>query len=94
MPVVLHDHPTEQAIVLQFGAPLGVETEPGLHVKLPLLQTVEYIDKRLSECRSAAEEVIAQDKKRILVDAFARWRIVDPLKFYRRNTTQDRPSSG
>ncbi|HEY5046736.1 MAG TPA: protease modulator HflC [Rhizomicrobium sp.] len=74
--------PTEQVLVLQFGAPKEVVTEPGLHVKLPLLQTVEYIDRRLLEIEAPAEEVITQDKKRIVVDAFARWRILDPLRFY------------
>jgi len=68
--------------VLQFGAPKQVVTEPGLHAKLPLVQTVEYIDKRLLEIEAPAEEVITEDKKRIVVDAFARWRIVDPLRFY------------
>jgi membrane protease subunit HflC len=53
-----------------------------LHAKLPLVQTVEYIDKRLLEIEAPAEEVITADKKRIVVDAFARWRIVDPLRFY------------
>jgi membrane protease subunit HflC len=77
-------NPTEQAIVLQFGAPISVETEPGLHTKFPFVQTVEYIDKRLLNVEAPPEEVIAQDKKRLVVDAFARWRIVDPVKFYRR----------
>lgn len=74
--------PTEQVLVLQFGAPKQVVTEPGLHVKLPLVQTVEYIDKRLLKVEAPAEEVITQDKKRMVVDAFARWLIVDPLRFY------------
>jgi membrane protease subunit HflC len=73
---------TEQAVLLQFDAPLGVITEPGLHVKIPWVQQVEYIDKRLLNLDAPAEEVIAQDKKRMVVDAFARWRIVDPLRFY------------
>jgi len=77
-------NPTEQAIVLQFGAPLAVETEPGLHVMIPWVQTVEYIDKRLLNVEAPPEEVIAQDKKRLVVDSFARWRIVDPIRFYQR----------
>ncbi|HWU27167.1 MAG TPA: protease modulator HflC [Rhizomicrobium sp.] len=81
--------PTEQAIVLQFGAPLSIETEPGLHTKIPFVQTVEYIDKRLLNVEAPPEEVIAQDKKRLVVDAFARWRIVDPIKFYRRVYDKD-----
>ena len=75
--------PMEQVLVLQFGAPKQVVTEPGLHAKLPFVQTAEYIDKRLLlEMKRRAEEVITQDKKRIVVDAFARWRILDPLRFY------------
>jgi len=75
--------PTEQVLVLQFGAPVAVVTDPGLHAKLPWpWQTVSYIDKRLLKIEAPAEEVITQDKKRIVVDAFARWRIVDPLRFY------------
>jgi membrane protease subunit HflC len=75
-------NPREQVLVLQFGAPKQVVSEPGLHVKLPFLQTAEYIDKRLLKVEAPAEEVITQDKKRIVVDAFARFRIVDPLRFY------------
>ncbi len=82
-------NPTEQVIVLQFGAPRAVETEPGLHAKIPVIQTVEYIDKRLLNVESPSEEVIAQDKKRLVIDAFARWRIVDPIRFYRRAHDKD-----
>ena len=70
-----------QALVLQFGAPVEVVSEPGLHTKLPW-QSVSYFDKRLLNLDAPAEEVIAQDKKRLVVDAFARWRITDPLRFY------------
>jgi membrane protease subunit HflC len=77
-------NPTEQVIVLQFGAPVAIETGPGLHTKIPYVQTVEYIDKRLLRVEASSEEVIAQDKKRLVVDAFARWRIVDPVRFYQR----------
>lgn len=82
-------NPTEQVIVLQFGAPLSVETEPGLHSKIPWVQTVEYIDKRLLNVEAPSEEVIAQDKKRLVVDAFARWRIADPIRFYQRAHDKD-----
>lgn len=75
-------NPTEQVILFQLGAPHAVETEPGLHTKIPWWQTVVYIDKRLLYLEAPPEEVIAQDKKRLVVDAFARWRIVDPLRFY------------
>ena len=74
--------PTEQVLVLQFGAPLEVVTDEGLHTKIPWMQTVQVIDRRLLNLEAPAEEVITEDKKRIVVDAFARWRIVDPLRFY------------
>lgn len=75
-------NPREQALLLQFGAPRALVTEPGLHVKIPFLQQVIYLPKMLLNLDAPAEEVIAQDKKRMVVDAFARWRIVDPLRFY------------
>jgi membrane protease subunit HflC len=68
--------------VLQFGAPLKVVTDAGLHTKIPWMQTIQIIDRRLLNLEAPAEEVITEDKKRIVVDAFARWRIVDPLRFY------------
>ncbi len=73
---------TEQAILLQFNAPREIVTEPGLHTKVPWVQSVVFIDKRLLNLEAPSEEVIAQDKKRLVVDAFARWRILDPLRFY------------
>ncbi|MCE9650815.1 MAG: protease modulator HflC [Parvibaculum sp.] len=74
---------TQQAIVLQFGSPRGgVITEPGLHWKLPFVQNVVFIDKRLLNLEAPAEEITASDQKRLVVDAFARYRIVDALKFY------------
>ena len=57
-------------------------TEPGLHFKLPLIDSVIYIDKRILDLETPAQEVIASDQKRLVVDAFARYRINDPLKFY------------
>ena len=82
--------PTEQAIVLQFGAPREVVTEPGLHMKIPFTQTVEYIDRRVLLVEAPSDEMIAQDKKRLVVDSFARWKIVDPLRFYQTLTDHDR----
>lgn len=73
---------TEQVLLLQFNAPREIVTDPGLHTKIPWVQSVVYIDKRLLNLEAPPEEVIAQDKKRMVVDAFARWRIVDPLRFY------------
>jgi len=74
--------PTHTALVLQFGEAKGVITSPGLHVKVPFIQNVVYIDKRVLDVETAAEEVIASDQKRLVVDAFARYRITDPLKYY------------
>lgn len=81
-------HQTQQALVLQFGRPVQVVREPGLHVKLPLLQDVEYFDKRVLDLDPPAQEVILADQKRINVDAFVRYRIVDPLEFKRKALTQ------
>ncbi len=82
--------PTEQAIVLQFGAPREVVTEPGLHTKIPFTQTVEYIDRRVLNVEAPADEMIAQDKKRLVVDAFARWKIIDALRYYQTLSDRDR----
>jgi len=71
-----------QAIVLQFGDPKKVISEPGLQVKIPFIQNVVYLDRRILSLDPAPEEVIASDQKRLIVDAYARFRIVDPLKFY------------
>ena len=76
-------HETRQAIVLQFGRPVGAPiTEPGLKIKMPFIQQVQYLDKRILALDSPAEEVIAADQKRLVVDSFTRWRIADPLQFY------------
>ena len=73
---------THQAIVLQLGEPKKVYKDAGLHWKIPLLQNVQLIDKRVLEIDAPAEEVIALDQKRIIVDAYAKFIITDPLKFY------------
>ncbi|MBE8190733.1 MAG: protease modulator HflC [Alphaproteobacteria bacterium] len=75
-------HQTQQALVLQFGDPRRVISESGLHVKIPFVQEVVYIDKRILDLDSPAEELIASDQKRLVVDAFTRYRIIDPLQFY------------
>ena len=73
---------TEQAIVLEFGRPLQTITESGLHFKLPPpFRTIERFEKRLLVYDSPPNIVVTQDKKNLVVDAFARWRIVDPLRF-------------
>jgi len=71
-----------QAIVLQFGDPKKIISKPGLQVKIPFIQNVVFIDRRILSLDPAPEEVIASDQKRLIVDAYARFRIVDPLKFY------------
>ena len=71
-----------QALVLQFGEPVKVIKNPGLQFKIPLIQNVEYFDKRLILFDNPVEEIISADKKRLIVDAFARYRIEDPLRYY------------
>ncbi len=71
-----------QAIVLQFGDPKRIITNPGLNFKLPFIQNVVFLDKRILNLDAPPEEVIASDQKRLIVDAFARFQIIDPLKFY------------
>lgn len=73
---------TQQALVLRLGQPVHVINEPGLHVKLPFIDNVIAIDKRILDLEAPAQEVIASDQKRLVVDAFARYRIKDPLRFY------------
>lgn len=91
---------TEQAIVLQFGAPVDVKNEyetdkdgkvingAGLYWKIPIIQTVDYFDKRILDLDTSPQEVIASDQKRLVVDAFARYRITDPLLFYQSVRTE------
>lgn len=82
-------HQVQTALVLQFGRPvLPVHTEPGLKFKMPIVQDVEYFDKRILDLDPPAQEVILQDQKRINVDSFVRYKIVDPLEFKRRALTQ------
>ena len=71
-----------QAIVLQFGDPKRIIVDPGLNFKIPFIQNVVYLDKRILNLDTPPEEVIASDQKRLIVDAFARFKIIDPLKFY------------
>ena len=71
-----------QAIVLQFGNPKQVITEAGLQWKIPFVQNVVFLDRRILSLDPAPEEVIASDQKRLIVDAYSRFKIIDPLKFY------------
>src|SRR5215472_12855261 len=73
---------TRQALVVRLGEPVRVITEPGLHVKIPLADTVITIDNRILDLENAAQEVFASDQRRLVIDAFARYRITDALRFY------------
>ena len=73
---------TQQAIVLEFGKTKKVIKEPGLKWKIPFVQTVEFFDKRILDLDTPAQEIIASDEKRLVVDSFARYKIVDPLLFF------------
>jgi len=72
---------TRQAIVLQFGKPIRAIKEPGLNFKLPFIQNVVFFEDRLLVYDAAPTEIITKDKKTLIVDNYARWKIVDPLKF-------------
>jgi len=78
---------TKLALVIRLGNPVRVVADPGLHVKSPLIDSVIYIDKRILDLESPPQEVIASDQKRLVVDAFARYRIEDPLRFYQTVST-------
>ena len=74
---------TQQGLVLQFGDPKRVIQKSGLHFKIPFIQNIVRYDNRILEYNLPIEEVIAVDKKRILIDSFARFKIIDPLEFYK-----------
>lgn len=76
-------HQATQAMVLQFGKPIEVITDPGLHVKTPFVQDVIYFDRRVLDFDARAEEVPTSDQKQLVVDSFARYRIIDPLEFFK-----------
>lgn len=73
---------TQQALVLRFGEPVRVIDQPGLNAKIPLIDSVIFLDKRILDLENPSQEVIASDQKRLVVDAFARYRITNPLRFY------------
>ena len=79
---------TQTAIVVQLGEPKRTITEPGLKFKVPFVQEVTYFDKRLLDYDVPAREVITKDKKTILIDNYAKWKIVDPLQVYKSFQTQ------
>jgi len=80
-------HQTQQALILQLGNPIRTVPSPGLHFKLPFIQNVEFYDRRILDLDPPAQEVILLDQKRINVDAFARYKIADPLEFRKRAVT-------
>jgi membrane protease subunit HflC len=73
---------TQQALVVRLGKPVSVVSQPGLHVKAPFIDNVIDVDRRILDLEAPPQEVIASDQKRLVVDAFARYRIKDPLRFY------------
>lgn len=84
---------TQRGILLQMGRPVKTDVEPGLHFKLPLIQNVVYFDSRVLEYDAKQAEVITQDKKNLIVDNYARWRISDTLLFYQSVRTTERAIS-
>lgn len=84
---------TRQALVLRFGQAEAVVTEPGLHFKEPFVETVVQLDNRILDLESPQEEILASDSQRLLVDAFVRYHIADPLKFYQTVGTVDRANN-
>lgn len=74
-------HQTQQALILQFGNPVKPIPNPGLHFKVPFIQNVRYFDKRILDLDPQPQEILLSDQKRINVDSFARYKIVDPLEF-------------
>jgi modulator of FtsH protease HflC len=74
--------PTQQVLVVRLGQPMQAITEPGLNFKAPFIDSVIPIDKRVLDLEVPAQEVIASDQKRLVVSSFARYRVLDPLKFY------------
>jgi membrane protease subunit HflC len=75
-------HQTQQVLITQFGQPIRVIREPGLHAKVPFIQSVIPFDRRLLDFDAPGEEVILGDQRRLIVDSFTRFRITDPLLFY------------
>lgn len=76
-------HQTQTALVLQLGEPLNKVYEPGLHFKMPFIQNVVYFDSRVLDYEARSREAFTVDKKAIVLDNYARWKIINPLQFYR-----------
>ena len=73
---------TEQVLITQFGQPIRVISTPGLHMKVPFVQTIISFDRRLLDYETPGEEVILADQRRLIVDSFTRFRITDPLRYF------------
>ena len=84
---------TKQAIVLQFGEPVRLVKDAGLKIKIPFIQNVIFYDNRLLNLDPPAQEIVLNDKKRLDVDSFTRFRIIEPLKFYQTVRTEDQARS-
>lgn len=82
-------HQTQQAIVLQLGNPVDVQNKPGLNFKVPFIQNVRYVDRRILDLDPKPQEVLLSDQKRIRVDSFARYKILDPLEFIKTAQSDD-----
>lgn len=85
--------PTEQVVLTQFGEPKATVTEPGLHFRTPFVQEVNRLEKRLLPWDGDPENMPTKDKKRIFIDVWARWRIVEPMTFFKRVRTVSRAIS-
>ena len=83
-------HQNEQALVLRFGKPQQPVTSPGLKWKVPFVDTVDYFDKRILDLDTTEQFVFASDQQQLIVDAYARYRITDPLKFYQNVRNEER----
>ena len=75
-------HQTQKALILQLGEPMRGIFEPGLHLKMPFVQNVIYFDARVLDYEARKADTLTSDKKTIVLDNYARWRIIDPLRFY------------
>ncbi len=82
-----------QALVIQLGEPVRTVREPGLYFKIPFIQSVEYFDRRLLVYDANPKELLTRDKQQLVVDNFARWRIIDPLEYYRTLRTEQAAQS-
>lgn len=74
---------TQQAIVIQLGKPIEGISAPGLHLKIPFIQRVKYFERRILVYDAAPTEILTKDKKNLVVDNYTKWKIVNPLKFYK-----------